>query len=426
MGPIQTLQDFLGMLRRRVVLVAAVAVFGALLAVFYALSLPRTYEAVAVIQVESPAISEELASTGGSAARRLQLIEQRLMARDNLLELIERHGLFSDLPLTPSEKVVAVRMSVSLRIIAAANSHDGSVSAMLISARLGDPQVTADVANDFAAQVMEQGAQTRSERTREALSFFVEEEARLSAEMAALEAELADFKTTNDAALPANQETFRAELARLTETVLQLEQEERLLSRERAELALDADRAVVQRRIAVIDSEIAALREERALLDTRRADLRATLASAPEVERQVAAYERRLLQLQDQFRLTSQRRAEAEIGQRLEASQQAERFVLLEAAMPPDYPIAPSRKRIVAMGGMVSLFLGLGLALLLEIRNPVLRSAEQFERETGLRPVVTIPYVPGPEDATRDRRNRSLLLAGGTLLLAAIAWLAFS
>ena len=52
-----------------------------------------------------------------------------------------------------------------------------------------------------------------------------------------------------------------------------------------------------------------------------------------------------------------------------------------------------SRKKRAVMGAAASLMLGLAVAFLLELRRPVIRTARQMERETGLVPVVSIPQV---------------------------------
>ena len=63
-----------------------------LLAVGMAYKLPPVYLSTALILVESQQIPSELArsTVTTSAADRLELIEQRLMTRENLLEIIER------------------------------------------------------------------------------------------------------------------------------------------------------------------------------------------------------------------------------------------------------------------------------------------------------------------------------------------------
>jgi capsular polysaccharide biosynthesis protein len=97
------------------------------------------------------------------------------------------------------------------------------------------------------------------------------------------------------------------------------------------------------------------------------------------------------------------RRTEAEIGFRLESAGQSERLTILEPATIPEFPFTGSRKKLVLMGAAASILAGLGLAFLLELRDPVLRTAYRMERETGLKPVVTIPVV-------RPRRARGGLL----------------
>nr|MCU0901590.1 Wzz/FepE/Etk N-terminal domain-containing protein [Cypionkella sp.] len=97
MGPIQTMEDLIGLLRRRAALILAIGLLGTLVAAWYAKTRPDVFEAAAVLQVELPMVTE-----GGQApalpVNVLQLltsIEQRLTTRDNMIAMIERHGLFA-------------------------------------------------------------------------------------------------------------------------------------------------------------------------------------------------------------------------------------------------------------------------------------------------------------------------------------------
>ena len=89
--------------------------------------------------------------------------------------------------------------------------------------------------------------------------------------------------------------------------------------------------------------------------------------------------------------MISARRADAEMGNRLEANSQAERLIVIEPAVLPENPVAPSRKKIAALGTMVALMAALALAFGLELRRPVIRTAAQMQRELGLMPAVVIP-----------------------------------
>ncbi|WP_294612054.1 Wzz/FepE/Etk N-terminal domain-containing protein, partial [uncultured Roseovarius sp.] len=72
------------MLRRRLWLIVLVTVVGCVGAVIFALNKPRVFEATAVIQIETPQVGRDVTGrmVPTDAMQRLQLIEQRLMARD--------------------------------------------------------------------------------------------------------------------------------------------------------------------------------------------------------------------------------------------------------------------------------------------------------------------------------------------------------
>ena len=80
-------------------------------------------------------------------------------------------------------------------------------------------------------------------------------------------------------------------------------------------------------------------------------------------------------------------------------------MVTIEEAVVPDYPFTMARKKRAILGAGASTGLALVLAFLLELRRPVIRTARQMERETGLRPVISIPQAP----KTKERRGLAKL-----------------
>ncbi|WP_114967194.1 Wzz/FepE/Etk N-terminal domain-containing protein [Alkalilacustris brevis] len=411
MGPIQTLEELRGMLRRRGWVIALVATVGMVLSGYVALQLPRVYESSAVIQVEQAAVSEQAAPDGDSAARRLQLIEQQLMVRDNLLAMIDEYGLFAGAStLTPTQKVAKLREATRIESIAAPGTN--GVSVLLVTVGLDTPELAAAVANDLAAGVTELGARGQGERTEATLAFFIAEEQRLLDEIEALESEIAAFKTENQALLPDSLAFRRNELTQLEDAALELERELAALERERA--ALDPLRAVEQRAQAQLDDEISEVAAQHELLAGRIAVLEASVRQTPEAERALNSYERRLQQLRDQSSVITQRRAEAEIQQRLVLEQQGEAFQILEHAVPADLPEGASRRKLAMAGVLASAGAGVFLAFMLEVMKPVIRSAGQMQRQLELRPVVTIPYVMTPS----ERRQQTLMRILGLVVVA--------
>ena len=403
MGPIQTLADLLALIRRRWMLMLGIVLAGTALSVLLALQQPRVYESAAVLQVELPRVSTEAASgeAVSRSSQRLQLLEQEITSRDAMLALITRHGLFRDTPgLTASEQVVALRRAIRIETVRAPASPFGGeqpVSAMLIVVRADRPDTAAAVANDLAQTVLDLSIRKQSDRVRETLEFFRDEESRLGTDMAALEAEITAFKNANVDALPEGLQARRDEIGRLDASLRDFDLQLLDLRQELAALQTNANpRLIEQRQIAVLEAQIAGIEGQRDLARIRRGEVETAINRAPQVETQLGTYARRLQQLQDQFSVVTRRRAEAETGQRLESERQTERFELLEAALPPDYAMASGRRKLLVFGMFGSVMLALGAALALELRNPVLRSRRQMERSLDLRPVIALPILDPP------------------------------
>ena len=406
MGPIHSLADLLDMLRRRAAVIVAVTVLGALASLWFAASQRHLYESAEVIQVAQPTIADDLAKSTveGSTARRMQLIEQRLMARGSILEIVESFGLYSDRPdLKPSELVALVRENVTITGVAAVRegfADDGTIAVLTITARMPSPEQARDVAAEFGRRTIELSVNSRIEQARETLNFFSAKEQALAADLLDLEDEIAEFRADNDVAQPGALEFRQAEIATLNEALLDIAREQ-IQIRRAADQAVASERpATAQRMLEEFQEQLATLSAQSDLLNQRKSELERMLETTPEVERRLAAYERQQEQLQGELDVVRARLNEAEIGFRLETSRQSERLTVLEPAAVPDYPVTGGRKRKALLGGVASLLLGMVVAFLLDLRHPDLRSAAQMKRETGLMPVVTIPEMK----AARKRR----------------------
>jgi uncharacterized protein involved in exopolysaccharide biosynthesis len=169
------------------------------------------------------------------------------------------------------------------------------------------------------------------------------------------------------------------------------------------------------RRIQQLNAQIDAKRDEKASLAEMEVRIKAAIRRTGDVQVVLSAYERRLTDLQDQLAVIQQRRAEAETGERLEVNQQAERFEVVENALVPEAPISPNRKKVAAMGMAASVGLAFGLAFLLEMLFPKIRSAAQMQRQLDLRPVIEIPHI-----RTRGERRKRLVKSLATVLLLGV------
>lgn len=414
MESLGSFRDLFAALWRRAWLIALVLAIGLPLVVLFALSRPRAYEATAVIQIEAPEVI-----TGPmrqiqppTADSQLDLITQSLMARDSIAAIIDRFGLFPEVD-SPTERVALLRGAIRIvKLIDPAQAWrpDAHPTGLSITVRLGDPEQAAAVANALLDQIIAESRARSEGRAARTLEFLVSEEARVAAEIAAIEDRIARFRAENVASLPEGLTAQRDRLSRLREDRLALER--RLIEIEGARERFRPEDFEAQR---------ALLAEQLGLLDQRIREVEAAIEAAPAVERELSAMARTLSQLEAEFGVLTARRTEAAMTVLIEEQEHAERFVVLERAIPPEFAVSPSRTRVALAGGAGVAVLAVLLALALELAQPVIRTAADLERRLGVQPVIVVPHL----SARRTRRGR---LALGLALLAALAaalWAAF-
>ena len=400
MGQIQSIEELVSLILRRRWLIILVTVLGMAASVIYAKLRPSTYETIAVIQIEAPAVSTD-GNAGSGSAQMLQVIEQRLTTRENLAAMIDRHGLFAELPgLSMEKKVALLRESIRFQAVSRASDtgQSSGVSAILITARLGDAEKAARVANDLAQGILDQSAEGQRDRSDQNLAFFQEEAERVGSQIAGLESEVASYKNAHADALPEIAAARQDELTTLSTETRDDRQKIAALDSEAAAIARKStQRETDRRRLEDIAAEKGGLGAQIADADARRAEVEAALAGMPEVERTLAGYARRLQQLHDQYTVLTQRMAEAETTQKLAERQQSERFSMLERAIVPEYAVGSNRKKIAMAGSVAALMAALALAFLLDLMKPVVRTSAQMLRQLEIEPVVCIPEFRAPK-----------------------------
>lgn len=391
MTQIQTFPDLIGALRRRLWLIILVTLLGSAIAVFVLSKRDHIYEATAVVQIESPRVVQAPGGTDttntlvANAEQRIKLIEQRLMSRDSLLALIEKYNLFADTPaMSQAEKLLILRKSTRISEVRSRPRTYGLPAiptGLHITAQNNDPQLAADLANELTDFVMEENRLRRLNKAQETAAFLSAEETRVTQQIVDVEGRLASFKSANAQALPDILPILISQKASLGEDLLAIEREL---------ITLDTSS---RQRAGIANQQRNLLKEQRQLINKRTAEIDAALASAPTVEKELNDLNRELRILQDRQTAITIRRADAEMTRALESSQQSERFVTLERAIPPEQPISTSRKKIAVAAAVGSLLLGAMLALALEVMFPRIYTAEHVERTIGAAPIVSIPRL---------------------------------
>lgn len=418
MDQLLSIDDLIDMIKRRFRVIVSITLLGMIGAFLFAASQQHLYESTEVLQVTRPSIDDELArsTVDGSSARRLQLIEQQLMTRDTVLEIAEMFAIFDEAPdLTTGERVAHMRDSVEIRGVAAARegfTDDGTISVLSITATFDTPERAQGIAQEFSRRTLEISRTSRIRKARETLDFFIEEEDKLLTELEALEREETAYRLANNLTIAGGLEARQARITSLSDEILSIERERISLQQALAQLDPTLRAVTLERTQNEINSQIEVLDQQQELLEGRLEALAEAIEITPSIERDLAAFARRRDNIQGELEVISARRAQAEVGVKLEEQNQAERLTVIEPAALPDYPVTSSRRRNAVLGTAASLMLALGVAFLLDLRRPVIRTARQMQNRLGITPVVTIPSL---EPTRRSRRNLSsarIALAG--------------
>ncbi|MBL4893226.1 MAG: hypothetical protein JKX91_15685, partial [Rhizobiaceae bacterium] len=199
---------YLNILKQRYVVLIASAVSLFAIASIIVFLLPREYVAEAKILVESQQIPDELArsTVTANASERLQIIKQRLMTRNNLLEIAREFNLYTSdaRSLSPSQIVSEMRVAAQIRQIAVGTKRRRTVQsiAFTVSFNYIKPVIAARVANKFVELILEQNIQTRKSRASETRLFFERQLQSHRQALVNLEVRIIKFKNENRDSLP--------------------------------------------------------------------------------------------------------------------------------------------------------------------------------------------------------------------------------
>ena len=237
--------------RRFLILIVSATVMA--LAITVALVLPPTYTSGATILIEQQEIPQELVRSAVTsfADQRVQVISQRVMTTQNLLQLIERYNLYPDIRASKPREVLlqAMRNDIAMKMISAdvidprSGRPTQATIAFSINYNSHSPELALKVANDLTSLYLNENLTSRSQMAEQTSSFFAEEAARQEAHIAELDKKLSDFKQKNQESLP-EQLVLNTQVSERTEMDLR-ESENRIAALESQRMLLEAQLAQI-------------------------------------------------------------------------------------------------------------------------------------------------------------------------------------
>jgi uncharacterized protein involved in exopolysaccharide biosynthesis len=441
------LLDPMGILaRRRLWMVLALILgLGATGATVY--SWPQRYEAQARVVINSQQIPREFvrSTIAESSMAYLNAAVGRVLSHGNLDRIIEEHKLYGALRDRVARESLVDRMRNDITVEPEKSiSHEGGQTSIIyrLAFESDKAQDAADVANALASLLLDATLEQRTEQARNVTRFLKQALERDERELRTLSQQLMDFRREHRGELPSELDPSMRKLEMLHDRRTSLATEiarvesnldngvgesgapsenEALLRELRRKLAsevaanTDEHPNVIALRKRVADQE-ALVRDERAggrsaspmvragrtelalmrqrigEIDAEMDELVQRVDKIPAAAEELKALEQKETVLRENYQASLRKVEDAELAETLETAQHGAQIEILERARPP---LAPKQSRwlLLAAGVALSIGLSLGVALLLELVDPVVLNARQLE-EVIDRPVLgSLPRV---------------------------------
>ena len=244
-----TLADYLSIMRRRAPYLVGIFVVVLIIAGVAAFTIPSSYQAIGTIMVESPQADVGITpSPRNDLDERINLIKQRVMTREGLLQIIGKYNLFKETTdaRNTTELVDKIRSRIVVETLSSndaghTNQQGLPTIAFTISYEDHSPDVALQVDKDLIDLFLHWNAKLRREGAAETTEFLSGESAKLKAEVDSLEEKIRAYKKQNSENLPEQLNLRESMLARAENDLYSVDRDirsgyEELLSLE-AELA---------------------------------------------------------------------------------------------------------------------------------------------------------------------------------------------
>jgi len=423
-------------------------IIGIVASIAAVLLIPPRYEANAVMLVQSAQLPDQLVGTfdDSQIERRIAAIKQRVTSRPDLIELINRHGLYAEernsKPL--SDIIDKMRDSITLTPstvdLPSGGAKDRTV-AFNLAFDYPEAAPAQAVVQDLMDRILALDASGNLEQATNTAQFLGDQARGLQEQISAVEGQLANVNArygsilgSGSTVISGNSGSYDVQIASLqrdnANLIAQKDAAQTSDARDpvvkSAEEALAAARAVyseshpdvviakqrlkearelarsntaklpidtIDQQISFNNSQIAQLRAAKAQDQAQISSQLSAQARAPLAQQQVAALQQKLTGLNQQYQDVQQKLLSAKAGVRAEDEQMGERLAVVEPPVIPDEPVWPNRLLILAGGIGGGIALGLLLAAVVELLHQPIRDPRALTLITGVAPIGVVPVI---------------------------------
>ncbi len=278
----KSLKDYLQIARRRKYTIIVPMLCLLLLSSIVAIALPPVYRSKATILIEQQHIPMDLVKSTvvSFADERIRQIEQKLMTIDNLNKIMEKFNLYPEerKVVNPSILAESFRKNTILELINADVIGNGRNSKATLAFTLSFDHkvgvVAQKVANELVTLFLDENIRSRTQRAEESTKFLEEEAEKVKLEIQRIENQIAEYKQKYSGSLPELLPVNMASIARIENSLQQLEMQEKMLTERRINLhnQIATTSPIVDSRM-MPDNKSSKIIESRASLEAEYEDL---------------------------------------------------------------------------------------------------------------------------------------------------------
>ena len=223
---------YLSLFTRRLHYFLLFLAIGAAIGITLALVLPPVYRAQAVLLVESEQSDLIESTVQAEATEQMQIIQQRILTRESLLEMANRLRVYEPQPgqevvrMAADDIVEDMRERISIAVTGGA-SRRGPTEATIVRVEFPAPsaRLSASVVNEVVTLIQQENIEIRTGAARNTRQFFQDRVDELDQELSAQGAAILAFKEANINALPDSLDFRRSQQAAWQERQLVLQRE---------------------------------------------------------------------------------------------------------------------------------------------------------------------------------------------------------
>jgi uncharacterized protein involved in exopolysaccharide biosynthesis len=373
--------------------------------------LPAQYFSSGTILVEAQEIPTDLVrpTVAALANDRIQVIQQRIMTRDNLLALAKKFHLSPGWreKLSGTEIVDFIRNRTAIEPaddLKLRNKKKNAI-AYTVGFQYEQPDTAAKVANELVTMILKEDVRSRTDFASETTRFIATEVKRLEGQLRANDEKISAFN--------------QARINSLTDSN-QLDSAKELTTLRAQLLLLSATYSSAHPDIVALKKKIKALEKAGVKPDIQTSQTNAdgsTVTQPLGLDALLAQRET----LKEELNRASQKLSAAHLGENLERGQHSERLEVIEQPTLPTKPVSPNRPKIFAVVIALAVMAGAGLALGTEKLDQSIYCRADLGSLVESQLIVSIPYISTIAEKRRNKIRKITVTASILIAMVAVA-----